>query len=311
MRSPLVCLSLQSETHNAIIYEGHFHFSLAAQLKENNTIAFPLQCHHDHANERNPPCTPFTSWMGVNEVECDSRAYLFAGALGNVLRDGVDLIMHLHAPSFPPSNAHQEHPEVCAAQIQCQEVSTLCRAHTIDSETVTAFSLSLTHTHSHTRAHTHTHSLTHSLTHARTHTHTHSHTRTHTHTHTHAHTHAHTHTHTHTHLSGLMDRSGFGSVIDLDLTPVRVLHTIQFILFYYIGQYSIFRSVTSLLLILHLTCAWVTSVHWQEASKSETTMKTYLSFGMICRSLRTLIDSSEKSGVGKRFLKKVCYVFIG
>lgn len=69
-------------------------------------------------------------------VEYDWWAYLLASALRNVLGDGVDLIMHLHTPSFPTSNAHQEHPEVCAAQIQCQEVTTLCRACTIDSETV-------------------------------------------------------------------------------------------------------------------------------------------------------------------------------
>lgn len=84
--------------------------------------------------------------MGLIEVEDVWRAYLFPGALRDVLRDGVDLIMHLDASSLPSSNAHQEHPEVCAAKIQCQEVSALCRASTMDSESVKSISLDEIHT---------------------------------------------------------------------------------------------------------------------------------------------------------------------
>lgn len=67
--------------------------------------------------------------------------YLFSRALRDVWRDGVDLIMHLDAPSLPASNAHQEHPEVRAAKIQGQEVSALCRANTTDSESISGLSL--------------------------------------------------------------------------------------------------------------------------------------------------------------------------
>lgn len=83
--------------------------------------------------------------MGLNEVGHTWRTHLFPGALRDVRRDGVDLIMHLDVASLPASNAHQEHPEVCAAKIQCQEVSALCRASTIDSHSVNGLSLVLIH----------------------------------------------------------------------------------------------------------------------------------------------------------------------
>lgn len=43
----------------------------------------------------------------------------------DVLRDGVDLIMHLHTLPLPVAHTHQQDPEICSSEIQGQKVSFL------------------------------------------------------------------------------------------------------------------------------------------------------------------------------------------
>ena len=51
--------------------------------------------------------------------------YLVSSALHDVLRYGVDLVVHLYAAPLPTADPHQEHTEVGSTQIQGQEVPSL------------------------------------------------------------------------------------------------------------------------------------------------------------------------------------------
>jgi len=52
-------------------------------------------------------------------------SYLLTGALHGVLRDAIDLVVHLHLAPLAAPHAHQDNSEVCPPKVQSQEVSML------------------------------------------------------------------------------------------------------------------------------------------------------------------------------------------
>ena len=52
-------------------------------------------------------------------------SYLIPCAVHDLLRDRVDLVVHLHSASLPIPYTHQQHPEIGTPKVQGQEVSFL------------------------------------------------------------------------------------------------------------------------------------------------------------------------------------------
>lgn len=105
---------LSTRTSNGVF----FPFLLWHGLKQPNLVSHSLGssgCRSTSDFLTAPP--PF--------VLSSPSPHLFPSAMHNLLWDGVDLVMHLHAPPLAITHTHQQDPEVCSSKIQGQEVSFL------------------------------------------------------------------------------------------------------------------------------------------------------------------------------------------